>query len=241
VVWNPLNKEKMPHSNEFFSKEFVLKLHRELRDADTETKVQFTLDYIDSVKADYPFKLVEYMTKTQLANIYFDQEEYKKALPLLEEINAQDAPKDTAGKHLYILLLIRTNRLLGNLNTAFSHLEQNLLPEKNQEEGFDTLNLLKEYAELCHDADWEFDPRFQDKIDFVVESLGFEDKDLKPLEMIDFLAKTNLEWNFRLSKTLQKRDISGEEKIELQETFIRECPIEWYRAYSRKLIQQLKS
>ena len=66
-------------------------------------------------------------------------------------------------------------------------------------------------------------------------------KDLKPLEMIDFLAKTNLEWNFRLSKTLQKRDISGEEKIELQETFIRECPIEWYRAYSRKLIQQLKS
>ena len=231
----------MPHSNEFFSKEFVLKLHRELRDADTETKVQFTLDYIDSVKADYPLELVEYMTKTQLATIYFDQEEYKKALPLLEEINAQDAPKDTAGKHLYILLLIRTNRLLGNLNTAFSHLEQNLLPEKNQEEGFDTLNLLKEYAELCHDADWEFDPRFQDKIDFVLESLGFEDKDLKPLEMINFLAKTNLEWNFRLSKVILEKDVLGEEKIQLFEDFLKECPIRWYRDYVKDMINHYRS
>ncbi|WP_439475437.1 hypothetical protein [Algoriphagus formosus] len=231
----------MPHSNEFFSKEFVLKLHRELRDADTETKVQFTLDYIDTVKADYPPELVEYMTKTQLATIYFDQEEYKKALPLLEEINAQDAPKDTAGKHLYILLLIRTNRLLGNLNTAFSHLEQNLLPEKNQEEGFDTLDLLKEYVDLCHDADWEFDPRFQDKIDFVVESLGFEDKDLKPLEMIDFLAKTNLEWNVRMGKIILKKDISGEEKTQLFEDFLKECPIKWYRDYVKDMINHYRS
>ncbi|TDK49947.1 hypothetical protein [Algoriphagus formosus] len=231
----------MPHSNEFFSKEFILKLYRELRDADTETKIQFTLDYIDSVKADYPLELVEYMTKTQLANIYFDQEEYKKALPLLEEINAQDAPKDTAGKHLYILLLIRTNRLLGNLNAAFSHLEQNLLPEKNQEEGFDTLSLLKEYAELCHDAGWEFDPRFQDKIDFVVESLGYEYKDLKPLEMIDFLDKTNLEWNFRLSKVILEKDVLGEEKIQLFEDFLKECQIRWYRDYVKDMINHYRS
>ncbi|WP_100630215.1 hypothetical protein [Algoriphagus formosus] len=231
----------MPHSNEFFSKEFILKLYRELRDADTETKIQFTLDYIDTVKADYPLELVEYMTKTQLANIYFDQEEYKKALPLLEEINAQDAPKDTAGKHLYILLLIRTNRLLRNLNTAFSHLEQNLLPEKNQEEGFDTLDLLKEYVDLCHDADWEFDPRFQDKIDFVVESLGFEEKDLKPLEMIDFLDKTNLEWNVRMGKIILKKDIAGEEKTQLFEDFLMECPIRWYRDYVKDMINHYRS
>ncbi|MBY5952809.1 tetratricopeptide repeat protein [Algoriphagus marincola] len=231
----------MPHPNEFFSKEFILKLYRELDNADTETKVQFTLDYIDSVKVDYPLDLVEYMTKTQLANIYFDQEEYKKALPLLEEINALDVPKDTAGKHLYILLLIRTNRLLGNFNAAFSHLEQNLLSEGNPDKGFDTLDFLEEYQKLCQDTGWAFDPRFKGKIDFVVESLGFEAIDLDSLEMIDFLAKTNLEWNVRMGKIILKKDISGEEKIELHEAFIKECPIEWYRAYSRKSIQQLNN
>lgn len=231
----------MPHPNEFFSKEFVLKLHQELRDADTETKVQFTLDYIETVKADYPIELVKYKTKTQLAYIYFHQEEFKKALPLLEEINALDVPKDTAGKHLYILLLIRTNRLLGNFNAAFSHLDQNLLSEGNPDKGFDTLDFLEEYQKLCQDTGWAFDPRFKAKIDFVVESLGFEDKDLKPLEMIDFLAKTNLEWNVHMGKIILKKDITGEEKIELHEAFIKECPIEWYRAYSRKSIQQLNN
>ncbi|MCR9081218.1 MAG: hypothetical protein NXH89_02280 [Cyclobacteriaceae bacterium] len=231
----------MSHPNEFFSKEFVLKLHRELRDADTETKVQFTLDYIETVKADYPLELVEYKTKTQLAYIYFHQEEFKKALPLLEEINSLDAPKDTAGKHLYILLLFRTNRLLGNFNAAFSHLEQNLLSEGNPDKGFDTLDFLEEYQKLCQDTGWAFDPRFKAKIDFVVESLGFEAIDLHSLEMIDYLIQTNRDWSIRMGKIILKKDISGEEKIELHEAFIKECPIEWYRAYSRKSIQQLNN
>jgi hypothetical protein len=231
----------MPHPNEFFSKEFILKLYRELDNADTETKVQFTLDYIDSVKVDYPLELVEYMTKTQLANIYFDQEEYKKALPLLEEINALDTPKETAGKHLYILLLIRTNRLLGNLKAAFSLLEQNLLSEGNPDKGFDTLDFLEEYQKLCQDTGWAFDPRFKGKIDFVVESLGFEDKDLKPLEMIDFLAKTNLEWNVRMGKIILKKDITGEEKTQLFEDFLKECPIRWYRDYVKDMINHYRS
>lgn len=231
----------MPHPNEFFSKEFVLKLHRELRDADTETKVQFTLDYIETVKADYPIELVKYKTKTQLAYIYFHQEEFKKALPLLEEINELDVPKDTAGKHLYILLLIRTNRLLGNFNAAFSHLEQNLLSEGNPDKGFDTLDFLEEYQKLCQDTGWAFDPRFKAKIDFVVESLGFEAIDLDSLEMIDYLAKTNREWNIRMGKIILKKDISGEEKTQLFEDFLKECPIRWYRDYVKDMINHYRS
>jgi tetratricopeptide (TPR) repeat protein len=231
----------MPHSNEFFSKEFVLKLHRELRDADTETKIQFTLDYIDTVKADYPPELVEYMTKTQLATIYFDQEEYKKALPLLKEINAQDAPKDTVGKHLYILLLIRTNRLLGNFPSALTLLEQNLLSEKRNESGFETLNFLKEYAELCQTAEWEFDAKFTTVVDQVVKDLGFEDKDLNPLDKIHFLSQTNREWNVRLGKLMVKEGISPQEKMEIFENFIEDCPVGWYEKHARNLVQQLKS
>lgn len=231
----------MPHPNEFFSKEFILKLYRELDNADTETKVQFTLDYIETVKADYPQELVEYKTKTQLANIYFHQEEYKKALPLLEEINALDAPKDTSGKHLYILLLIRTNRLLGNFKMALSLLEQNLLSEGSPDKGFDTLDFLEEYAKLCQDSRWEFDPRFQDKINFVVEILGFEDKGLQSLEMIDYLTQTNREWNIRMGKIILKKDISGEEKTQLFEDFLKECPIRWYRDYVKDKINHYRS
>lgn len=231
----------MAHPNEFFSQEFILKLYRELDNAATETKVQFTLDYIDIVREGYPQELVEYMTKTQLANIYFDQEEYKKALPILEEIRTLKSPEGTGGKHLYILLLIRTHRLLGIFEMAFSLLEQNLLSEGNPDKGFDTLDFLKEYAKLCQDAGWEFDPRFKGKIEFVVDSLGFEDKDLQSLEMIDYLTKTNTDWNIRMGKIILKKDISGEEKTQILEDFLKECPIRWYRDYVIDMINHYRS
>lgn len=231
----------MPHPNEFFSQEFTLKLYRELDNADTETKVQFTLDYIDIVREGYPQELVEYITKTQLAIIYFDQKEYEKALPILEEVKSLKSPEGTGGKHLYILLLIRVHRLLRNFEMAFSLLERNLLSEGNPEKGFDTLDFLKEYAKLCQDAGWEFDPRFKGKIDFVVESLGFEDKDLQSLEMIDYLAKTNTDWNIRMGRIILKKNISGEEKTQIFEDFWKECPIWWYRDYVIDMINHYRS
>lgn len=225
----------MPHPNEFFSKEFTLKLYRELGDADIQTKVQFTLDYIDTVKEDFAPELVEYMTKTQLANIYFDHQEYEKAMPILEEIYEQEIPENTVLKHLYSLLLIRTHRLLKNYSRALTLLEENLISKNEEFQGFETLDFLEEYSLLCEVTNWSFDFKFEPCLTKVVLNLGFPDKPLRPLEKIDFLTETNRNWNIRLGQILANSTISQESKTELLKSFQQECPILWYKNLAEKL------
>ncbi|GAB2482382.1 hypothetical protein [Algoriphagus taiwanensis] len=226
----------MPHPTEFFSKEFILKLYRELRDADTQTKVQFTLDYIDTVREDFAPELVEYMTKTQLATIYFDHQEYEKALPILEEINQLEIPENTNGSHLYSLLLIQTHRLLKNFSQAFILLEENLISKNEEIHAFETLDFLKEYAQLCKDANWTFDPTFEAFLTKVILHLGFPDKPLKPMEKIAYLAETNRIWNIRLGQIQANTTISEESRVELLKIFQRDCPIRWYRELTESWI-----
>ncbi|MFC3415727.1 tetratricopeptide repeat protein [Algoriphagus hitonicola] len=226
----------MPQQNQFFSKEFMLTLYRELWEADTKTKIQFTLNYIETVKENYPLELVEYMTQTQLANIYFDQQEYEKALPLLKEINEKETPEKTAGKHLYTSLLIRTHRFLKNYKEALSVFEGAMEQQNQNPKAFKILDLLEDYVNLCEDAVWPFDPIYEPHIHQVIQDLGFPEKNLSTIELVRFLEQLNKTWNIRLGTIQVKEDISQEERNKLFQEYIQECPIQWYRDYASRCI-----
>ncbi|WP_297335931.1 hypothetical protein [Algoriphagus sp.] len=226
----------MPHPNEFFSKEFMLTLYRELWEADTETKIQFTLDYIETVQENYPPNLVDYLTKGQLSSIYFDHQDYEKALPFLKEINEQEAPEKTAGKHLYTLLLIRTYRFLKNYKKAFSVFKKAMEQQKQARKAFEILDLLEDYVNLCQDSGWSFDPIYQPNIHQVIQDLGFPPQDLPPMESVRSLKELNKTWNFRLGTIHLKKEISQEERNQLFQEYIQECPIQWYRDYASRCI-----
>lgn len=226
----------MPHPNEFFSKDFILTLYRELQGVDTKTKIQFTLDYIETVKKNYSAELVEYMTQTQLASIYFDHQEYEKALPFLKEINEKEAPEETAGKHLYMLLLIRTHRFLKNYKEALSVFEGAMEKQNQNPKAFEILDLLEDYVKLCEEAGWTFDPVYKRKIQQVIQDLGFPQKELPSTELVKFLKQLNKTWNFHLVTIDIKKDISQEERNQLLREYVKECPIQWYRDYATRCI-----
>lgn len=226
----------MLHPNEFFSKDFILTLYRDLSDADTDTKIQFTLDYIETVKENYPPDLVDYLTKGKLSSIYFDHQEYEKALPFLKEINEKEAPEETSGKHLYTFLLIRTHRFLKNYKEALSVFEGAMEKQNQNPKAFEILDLLEDYVNLCEDAGWTFDPVYKPKIYRVIQDLGFPQKELPSTELVKFLKQLNKTWNIRLGKIQIKKEISKEEKKHLFYEYISECPIQWYRDYASRCI-----
>ncbi len=231
----------MPHPNEFFSSEFIIKLYRDMRNVELDTKIQFLFEYIETVKEQYTPDLVDYLKKGQLSLFYFDHQQYENALPLFEEIATREAPKGTSGNHMYALLLIRTHRLLKNYPAAFSILEEKLVSNKKKLSGFETLDLLGDYLHLCEDTAWFFDPKFEPAIQFVIEELGFQEKKLEPMDQIKFLTSTHQDWNKRLGEIHLKKDISNEIKIKMFEIYQEECTIGWYRDYAGKTIINLRN
>lgn len=211
-----------------------------MRNAELDSKIQFLVEYIETVKEQYTPDLVDYLKKAQLSLFYFDHQQYENALPLFEEIATREAPKGTSGNHLYLLLLIRTHRLLKNYSAAFSILEEKLVSSRKNLSGFEILDLLEDYLHLCEDTVWTFDPKFEPAIQFVIEELGFTQKELEPIEEIKFLKATHQVWNKRLGEIHLKKDISNEIKIKMFETYQEDCPIGWYRDYAGKTIRNLR-
>ena len=231
----------MPQPNEFFSSEFIIKLYRDLRSSELDTKVQFLNEYVETVKDQFTPDLVNYLKKGQLSLLYFDHQNYETALLLLEEITSKEAPKGTAGNQLYVLLLIRTHRLLKNYSAALSILEKKLGSIGKNLTGFEILNLLEDYVHLCEDTAWSFDTKFKPAIQFVIEDLGFTQMKMEPIEQIKFLTATHQFWNKRLGEIQLKKDISKEDKIKMLENYQKDCPIGWYRDYAGKSINNLRN
>lgn len=211
-----------------------------MRNAKLDNKIQFLFEYIETVKEQYTPDLVDYLKKGQLSILYYDHQQYEKALPIFEEIANKEAPKGSASNHLYILLLIRTHRLLKNYSAAFSILDEKLLSNKKKLCGFEILDLLEDYVHLCEDTAWFFDPKFEPAIQFVIEELGFTQKELEPIEQIKFLKSTHREWNRRLGEIHLIKDVSIENKIKLFEAYQKKCPIGWYQDYAGKSIKKLR-
>lgn len=224
---------------EFLSKEIVLKLYRDLRHADSSTRIQALENYIETIKDQYNETEIQFQLTKQIGVIYFEGQEYDKAIEYLEKANeVTNLEISQPNKRLIRILLIRTNRLLKRYEKSLQWIDKELYSLSENDSAFDLLNILGEYADLCQDSSLLFDSKYENLIPRVVQELGFPLMKLQPIEYINKLRELNKFWNVELGKIhLQK--IPNEEKIRIYQKYLTECEIKWYRDYVNSVIASL--
>src|SRR6478609_1997502 len=96
-------------NNQFMSTDIVLKLYRELKDANSATKINTSLHYVETIKGDFDPRFIEIESAWQIGFIHFDHQEYLDALPYFEKVDESENLEGKSYRHLNSLLLIRTN------------------------------------------------------------------------------------------------------------------------------------
>ncbi len=230
-----------PDHDNFLSDEIVLKMYRELRNADAQTKINTLIDYAASVKDQFDDDRIQFEIDKQKALIYYDAKDYATALPYLEKVLAAEIPGQRSESwHLYSLLQIRTNRHLQRYKEGLACFQKALKQMEDGDSAFMYLDLLVDYVNICQDAGIDFDALYLPLIDRVVNELGFPAFDLGPLEKILKLEELNKHWNVMLGQ-LYLQKIAELEKIKGYQDYINTCEIGWYKAYAEKVKARLET
>ncbi len=225
-------------SQEFMSREIVMKLHNELKDADSKTQIDAFLEYVESVKDRFDEKVIAYQSQKEIGFIHFHHQEYLEALPFLEKA-AKAKSADRYSKHLIYIILIRINRFLKRSQESLFWTDEALKAIKVDDSAFRLVDVLKEYADLCKDASLSFDLKYEPLIHTIVKELGFPVKELEPLEYVFYLGELNHYWNIRLCR-LHIKEMAKEEKKNAFQEFIETCEIRWYQDYAQKIVDSLE-
>jgi tetratricopeptide (TPR) repeat protein len=226
-------------NKEFMSKDINLKLYKELRDADSTTKINAFREYAETIKEKFDERFVEIESAKQLGLIHFEHKEYLEALPYFEKADETENREGKSYGHLNSLLLIRTNRLLKRYDQSLYWFEKALKSIKETDSAFMLLDIIGDYADLCQDADFSFDSKYEYLINKIVQELGFPNKDIEPIANVHRLRELNKYWNVQLCK-ISIHEISDQEKVIFYKKYIDDCEIKWYKDYVQEMLERLK-
>lgn len=224
-----------PENKNFLSKDIVIKIYKDLKDADVETKIKALHEYADSVKDRFKADHIQFEIDKQKAFLYYDHQQYATALPhIIKVLSAESAYTTESSEHLYSLLRIRCHRLLHQYEEGMICFKNRLSQLKESDSAFMLLDLLEDYANLCREAPFAFEESYQTLIEQIVSKLAFPAIDLPPLERILAMTKMHLHWNRKISQIhmIRTNDL---EKAKQLEDYIATCEIGWYKAYAERI------
>ena len=222
---------------EFPSKDIILKIYEELKGADSATKINVFLDYVETVKQDFDEIYVESEVAKQIGLIYFHENAYSEALPYFEKVDEIEKRNGKPSDHLNSLLLIRTNRLLKRYEQSLYWYNQTFESINDTDSAFRLLDIMGDYVDLCQDANISFDSKHEFLVDKIIRELGIIKKETNPIKQIHFMRQKNRYWNIELGKILTQK-VNDSERENLLRNYIAECEIKWYTDYVLQMIKK---
>ncbi|MEQ6118064.1 tetratricopeptide repeat protein [Reichenbachiella sp. MALMAid0571] len=224
-------------NREFLSKDIILKIHNELKDADSATRINTFLNYVETVKQDFDEIFVEIEVAKQLGLIHFENKEYLVALPYFEKVDEIKKREGKQSDHLNSLLLIRTNRLLKRYEQSFYWFNRTLESINDTDSAFCLLDIMGDYVDLCQDANISFDSKHDLLVNKIIQELGITKKETNFIKQIHHIRERNRYWNIELGKILIQK-VSDTEKVNLFKNYIAKCEIKWYRDYVLEMLKR---
>ncbi|MCE7053365.1 hypothetical protein LZF95_01665 [Algoriphagus sp. AGSA1] len=226
---------------DIFPSELILKLYRDIPNAQYEEKIKLVNDYIDEVQDIYDEDVLKIKKHNQIAFCYWMAEQYPLAIQHFEMVVENMEPEDYP--HLYFLalnLLIRGNRILSNYEIAEKWAE---LAWENHHlaHAISNLHILNDYTDVITETKTILDKKYYPLIRSIIDEYGFPEELEDPVKTIRSMNQRHKLWSIKYGEIVMTFRKSDHEKyIRELEQFIDSCEIEWYRNYAEKTVERLK-
>jgi hypothetical protein len=226
----------------FPSKEIMLKLYRDLKDAGSMVQIAAFKDYLNSVKEEVDAQKIEIKLNQQVGFIHFQHEEYSDAIRHLEKVyNLVSVAGDPSEYFFNLTLLIDAHRHCRNYGNAFAWFDIAVANIKLAPSPFDKLSIITRYVDLLHAAGQPFNHSYNVIVEEIAIALGLPDVKWHSItDRVKTIQALNKQWNRRLG-TLTLSKLKNNDLIKAYEAYKEECEIGWYREYAQRVIDKLKA
>lgn len=222
---------------DFFPKEIVLKLHKEIPSSNYLKKIEMVKAYANEVSQSYDKDVLEIKLNNEIGFWYWDAEEYPFAIEHFEKAIDLLKPHDYPSLYFHIIgMLVRCNRLISNYGESMEWIKTAFRQIDHTHSYFEKLNVLNEYVDLLDDSKRLFDLDYIPIIKTVIDELGFPEKLGKPIETIQSMRNRNLYWNQKLMDVKLMNRGNKDRLIEELTYFMESCEIDWYKRYVKDQI-----